>query len=158
MLLIELAKRGADRTLAPPWPKPAKKQLEVAIPEDQCAEDDFCGDAQVVPGTKLWRVIVYHGCGDCCYTTWNLYDPSVKRYLSLTDSSKDSATPLHDEAAVSNFAVSADGSAFIMGGAIYAVPTAERPARAAVVPLDAAGVDGPYGNGGGWLGGQWYLD
>ncbi len=131
-LLVALDKRVAARPGRDVPTQPPEQRLDT-IDKSNCEDQQICGTAQPVVGTKYWRVAVAFSCGDGCYTDWRLYDPTAKEFLE-------------DEWA--NWLVSAwvapDGSAFVANGVVVRFDSG---------PLEATPAGEDAGSGGGWLGG-----
>lgn len=130
--VIEVAARGAaPRAPAEPVVVPDK----VAGVDPGNCEDDSCGTAQVVPGTKLWRVVTSFTCGDGCYTEWALYDPARRAFVEGEWAGW-----------LGQAQVAADGSAFVRDGMV--VRFDRGPVNTNDPEFEASG--------GGWLdGGPW---
>lgn len=109
----------------------------------QCEDSELCGQAEPVPGTPLWRVVVQHSCGDACYTNYQLYDPQARQFVDLAAPTRRSPTPLPNARSVADMWISADGTAALMDGALYRFGTG-------LVKAD-------IGVAAGWLDGQYHL-
>ncbi|MEZ4402862.1 MAG: hypothetical protein R3B06_22770 [Kofleriaceae bacterium] len=132
--LRRVAARGAGRTIRL-YASAASAGRVAEVPPDGCEEPDLCGDAQAIPGTALWRVVVGHSCGDGCYLDWQIYDPARKAFLPEPWAHR-----------LVQAAVAPDGSAFVTDGQVIRFDTG---------PLGRSSDDddGPVFGGGGWLGG-----
>ncbi len=119
----------------PPRVEPVLVPDKVAGVDPSACEDDSCGSAQVVPGTKLWRVVTSFTCGDGCYTEWGLYDPVKRAFVEGEWASW-----------LGQAQVAADGSAFVRDGVVVRFDRGP-------VNTDHSEFDS---SGGGWLdGGPW---
>lgn len=130
--VIEVAGRAGPRS---PRAEPEVVPDKVAGVDPSACEDDSCGSAQVVPGTKLWRVVTSFACGDGCYTEWALYDPAKQDFVEGEWAGW-----------LGQAQVAADGSAFIRDGLV--VRFDRGPVNTTDPQFEASG--------GGWLdGGPW---
>ena len=137
-----LAKRETGKSVLLPLPT-AKLPRVAAVPLENCEEQELCGEAEGVPGTALWRVIVAHSCGDACYPIFQLYDPQAKAFLDLANPQHRGTQPLTDVANVDQLWIAADGTATLLDGALYRFATGL--------------VKDNLGHSAGWLGGEWGL-
>ncbi len=102
------------------------------VDPSKCEDPKECGTAEVVVGTKYWRVLTASYSGDVHHVEYRLYDSEAKRFL--TD---EWATWLDDAI------VSPDHASFLVGGMIV---------RFDGGPITATPRD-QGGSGGGWIGG-----
>lgn len=149
--LLTLVARGKDRTATLPAPDQPAPPDRLPVPVDDCEEEDICGAVSAFTGTPYWRVIVEHSCGDACFPVENLYDPRTRKWIDPNDPAVTSDTPIGDAAAVAQAFIARDGSAFIMDGAVFPFG---KPPIIPQSPEDRASIS----RGGGWLGGQWFVD
>lgn len=93
------------------------------------------------------RVLVEHLCGEACHVRWQLYDPTTKEFFDYASGQR-SRKPI-DEKGVGNMSdawIPKSGEAFLLGGQIWTFGGA------------AVFKDGQKSGGGGWIGGQWYVN
>lgn len=143
-LLQQLARRGQGRSLTRPLPKAETLPPVSTVPASGCEETKMCGGAEAIPGTKLWRVVVSHACGDACQGQYQLYDPQAKQFVRAADQSQRSAAPRKtDEPSLNELYVAPDGRALLTPGYLLRI-------GGKAIPTSELSV-------GGWLGSAWHV-
>ena len=139
--LQELAVRGRGRRLLVRAPAPAPQAKISAVAANGCEQPDLCGMAEAIPGTRLQRVLIKHGCGDACHVWWQLYDPDTREFIDFRTQRR-SAKPIAigQDSSLGEAYISRNGQGFVIDGDVF------RTAGGQV--FDGAGF------GGGWLDGQ----
>lgn len=115
----------------------------VAVPKGGCEDEEMCGQAEQVPGTLLWRVIVGQSCGDGCYVDYQIYNSQSRVFVDLARPGRHDARPLQDVESINDAWISADGTSMIQEGSIYRFATG-------LVKKD-------LGFPAGWLDGEWHF-
>ncbi|MCA9649796.1 MAG: hypothetical protein KC501_07805 [Myxococcales bacterium] len=87
---------GRRAALADPGRAPAPSS--VTVPADACEEaPEDCGSAEVLPGTRYWRVLVGNSRGDFYHEDFQLFDPASKEFFDPTRPTERSAAPRSGE-------------------------------------------------------------
>jgi len=148
--LKALMAKSKDRTVQPKIPEtqPAKK---LDVDKDRCESADLCGDAENVPGTHFWKVLIEHSCGDGCYTKTALYDPKSKKFFCAAEPKKRADYPKDDWSAMGSAWVAPSGKAYNKGYQLYSFETG---LVTEIEPIDI-GSEPSWRTGGGWLKGGW---
>ncbi len=148
--LKALMAKGKERPVQPKVPEtqPAKK---LDIDKNRCESADLCGDAENIPGTHFWKVLIEHSCGDGCYTKTALYDPKTKKYFCAAEPKKRADNPKDDWSAMGSAWVAPSGKAYNKGDQLYSFETG---LVTEMEPIDI-GQAPSWRTGGGWLEGGW---
>jgi hypothetical protein len=140
--LQALLERGAGRRVYSPPPRRSAAAAVKKVPVVVGRACPRCGRATLLPGTKLWAVLV-EVAGDFCHIVPQAYDPEGKQFLNIQNGAR-LPRPFADlNAAVGDIWICPSGTSFVGGG------TAGTFAKGALAPWRGLSAGGCLG--GGWM-------
>lgn len=139
--LASIVARSKGRRAAPVDPGRAPPPTRVAIPDDGCEEaPEDCGTASVLPGTRLWQVVVGNSRGDFYHEQAQLYDPKAGEFFDPARPDARSKTPLADQEGFEPRWISPSGTLALGYDSVVSL-------EGGVIAEDLDGVCGLWGGG-----------